>query len=271
MMDELFSCRNCIHHPGQSLLIGRGSGFCLQHESVIPDPDHTTCKYLHRKDLPHFVVDEGVREHAAEFAGFPLLVSLDRRVSIERIRYSERLRWESGTFDPVVHVLAQYYKVQPRWILISAFSGGIDGRRSLVHSSLVRHYMDKCSTWKSSYRLVLGLLEEIDTQPQFEPRALVYAEGTSDDEAAENATWDVVLARLAALQEYGWHAGLENLIWASDSLNGSLAELNWAGLQVELASRREPWIELIIASAKQHHEFFPPQDTDAQVGQEIEG
>jgi hypothetical protein len=34
-MDELFSCRNCIHNCGQSLLIGPGSGFCLQHESVI--------------------------------------------------------------------------------------------------------------------------------------------------------------------------------------------------------------------------------------------
>src|SRR5204862_1963992 len=101
MMGELFSCRNCIHNSGQSLLIGQGSGFCLQHESVIWDPDRTTCKYLHRKDLPYFVVDEGTREHAAEFAGFPFLVSLDAKEPIERIRYSERLRWEKGTFDPI--------------------------------------------------------------------------------------------------------------------------------------------------------------------------
>src|SRR5262245_27949066 len=88
-MDELFSCRNCIRNAGQSLLIGTGSGFCLQYESVIRDPDRTTCKYLHRKDLPCFVVEEGTREHAAEFAGFPLLVSLDTREPIEQIRYSE--------------------------------------------------------------------------------------------------------------------------------------------------------------------------------------
>lgn len=271
MMDELFSCRNCIHNPGQSLLIGQGSGFCLQHDSVIWDPDKTTCKYLHRSDLPHFVVDEGTREHAAEFAGFPFLVSLDRKESIGRIRYSEKLRWEKGTFDPVIHAVAQYYKVQPRWILISAFSGGIDGRRSLAHSSLVRHYMDHCGTWKSSVRLVLGLLEEIDMEPRFEPRTLVHARETLHAEAAEEATWDVVFARLAAVQEYGWHAGIESLMWATDALNGTLTDLNWPRLQAELATRRDAWIELIIASAKQYEEFFPPPDPGAQVGQEVEG
>jgi hypothetical protein len=267
-MDELFSCRNCIRNSGQSLLIGTGSGFCLQHNSVIWNPDRTTCKYLHRKDLPFFVVDEGTREHAAEFAGFPLLVSLDTQKPIERIQYSEKHSWEKGTFDPIVHALAQYYKV-PRWILISAFSGGVDGRRSLTHSSLVRHYMDRCGTWTSSYRLVLGLLEEIDIRPQFDPRELIRSEGTSDAELTEQATWDVVFARLAALQEYGWNAGLEPLMWASDALNGSLADLNWPRLQAELANHRGAWIELIIASAKEHHAFFPP-DPDSQRDRDIE-
>ena len=143
MMDELFSCRNCIHNSGQSLLIGQGTEFCLQHESVIRDPGRTTCKYLHRKDLPYFVVDEGTREHAAEFAGFPFLASLDGRQSIERIRYSE--------------------------------------------------------------------------------------------------------------------------------INGSLVELNWPGLQRELATHRGEWTELIITSAKQHHEFFPPPDSEAWMGEAVEG
>jgi len=256
-MDQLFSCRNCIHNCGQSLTIGPGSGFCLQHDSIIWDPGRTTCKYLHRKDLPHFVVDEGVREHAAEFAGFPLLVSLETKEPIEQIRYSEKLRWEKGNFDPTIHALAQYYKVQPRWGLISAFSGGVDGRRSLTHSSLVRHYMDRCGTWKSSYRLVLGLVEEIDTQPQFDSRELITENGTAAPVAAEEALWDVVFVRLGALQEYGWHAGLESLMWASDQINGSLAEMNWPHLQSELASKRQDWIDLIITSAKSHNEFFP--------------
>ena len=222
-MDELFSCRNCIQNCGQSILIGPGSGFCLQHESVIWEPEQTTCKYLHRKDLPFFVVEEGTREHAAEFTGFAGLASLHTKKPIEPIRYSEKLRWEKGSFDPIVHALAQYHRVEPRWGLISAFSGGVDGRRSLTHSSLVRRYMKHCDNWTSSYRLVLGLLEEIDILPQFDHRSLVPPNGTSNGEVAEQAIWDVVLTRLSALQEYGWHAGIESLMWATDAVNGNLA------------------------------------------------
>ena len=243
--------------------MAHGSGFCLQHDSVIRDPDRTTCKYLHRKDLPNFVVNEAIGEHAAEFAGFPLLVSLDTKKHIEPIRYSEKYCWENGNFDPIIHALAQYYKIEPKWGLISALSGGVDGRRSLTHSSLVRHFMDHCGTWTSSYRLVLGLLEDIDIQPQFDPRVLIKLDGTSDLEAAEEAIWDVVFARLSAIQEYGWHAGLETLMWATDELNGSLSALNWPGLQAELVTCRASWIDLIISSAKEHHEFFPPPEPNS--------
>ena len=75
-MDELFSCRNCIQNCGQSLLIGRGAGYCVKHDTVLFYPERTTCKYLHRKDLPRFVVDEGLREHASEFAGFSGIADL---------------------------------------------------------------------------------------------------------------------------------------------------------------------------------------------------
>src|ERR1700678_3918496 len=99
-MDELFSCRNCIHNASQSLNVGRGAGYCLKHDSVLERPEKSTCKYLHRKDLPRFVVDEGLREHAAEFAGFSGIVSLDTRQPISRKYYSERFAWDHGIFDP---------------------------------------------------------------------------------------------------------------------------------------------------------------------------
>jgi hypothetical protein len=269
-MDELFSCRNCIHNCGQSLTIGPGSGFCLQHDSVIWEPGQTTCKYLHRKDLPQFVVEEGVREHAAEFAGFPLLVSLQTKKPIERIRYSEEFRWEKRNFDPTINAIAQYCKVEPRWRWISAFSGGVDGRRSLTHSSLIRHYMDHCGTWKSSYRLVLGLVEEIDMQPQFDHRDLIAENGTPASTLAEEALLDVVLVRIGALQEYGWHAGLEPLMWASDAVNGSLSKMNWPSLQSELAAKRPYWIDLIISSAKSHNEFFPAPEASTEVDRAVD-
>jgi hypothetical protein len=261
-VDELFGCRNCIHNCGQSLNAGQGVGYCLKHDSVIPEPSRTTCKYLHRKDLPHFVVDEGVREHAAEFALFPRLVTLDTKEPIERIHYSERYYWEKQEFDPLTHALAQYFKAQRRWVLIQAFTGGSDGRRSLAHASLVRHYMDQCGTWTSSYRLVLGLLEEIDETPYFTRRALVPSDGLSLDEIAADALWDVVFVRMSAIQEYGWHAGLEPLIWASDAVNGSLAALNWIGLQEELSRLRDDWIRLIISHAKAHGGFFPKPEIE---------
>ncbi len=263
-MDELFSCRNCIHNCGQSLNTGNGAGYCLKHSSVISHPDRTTCKYLHRKDLPHFVVDEGIREHAAEYALFPRLVSLDTKEPIERIVYSEKYYWEKREFDPLTHALAQYFKAERRWVVIQAFTAGADGQRSLAHASLVRHYMDHCGTWTSSYRLVLGLLEEIDETPAFTRRALFVSDGSSAQETAENALWDVVFVRLSAIQEYGWHAGLETLMWVSDAVNGSLVELNWTRLQGELSSLRDKWIGEVISHAKAHDAFFPKPEIEEE-------
>lgn len=256
-MDELFSCRNCIHNCGQSLNVGRGPGFCLIHNSVIERPDHTTCKYLHRKDLPHFVVEEGVKEHAAEFTGFSGLVELDSKKPLPRLEYSERYAWEKGSFDPIVNAVAQYHKTEPSWILIQAFSGGVDGRRSLVHAALVRRYMDKCDTWTSSYRLMLALMQEIDSQPKFEAHALVIRAGEDAAEVAEDALWDVIFTRLSAVQEYGWHAGLQELMWATDSLNGALSQLDWTALKPELEKMRGRWTRRVIKHAKDEKEFFP--------------
>src|SRR5437016_10190032 len=167
-MLTLFSCRNCIHNSSQSLRVGRGSGYCLKHDSVLFDPERTTCKYLHRKDLPRFVVDEGLREHAAEFAGISGIADLHTQRSIQRLPYSEKFVWERRIFDPLVHMLAQYYKSRPSWVFVQALSGGLDGRRSLTHACLVRRYMDRCGTWVSSYRILLALLQEVHIEPQFE-------------------------------------------------------------------------------------------------------
>jgi len=192
-------------------------------------------------------------------------VTLDTKQPIERIQYSERYAWERGEFDPLTHALAQYFKANRRWVFIQAFSAGADGRRSLAHSCLVRHYMDHCDTWTSSYRLVLGLVQEIDNTPQFPARVLESVDGGSES-AREEALWDVVFARLAALQEYGWHAGLESLMWVTDAVNGSLAEPNWPLLQQELAKLRGQWLRVIIAHAKEHGSFFP----DPEVVEEEE-
>ncbi len=257
-MHDLFSCRNCVHNCSQTLNVGRGVGYCLQHDSVIWEPDDTTCKYLHRKDLPHFVVDEATAEHAAEFASFSALVGLSAKKPIARAFYSEKYAWEHDSFDAIVNALAQYHRTRRSWVFIEAFSGGLDGRRSLAHAALVRRYMDHCGTWVGSYRLVLAFVQELDIEPRFDDRDLVNGEGADLDEVRDEALWDVVFTRIAGVQEYGFHAGLEDLMWASDGLGEGLATLNWPLLRTTLSEKRAEWTERIIEHARADDAFFAP-------------
>lgn len=258
IVDELFSCRNCVHNCGQSLLIGRGIGFCVKHDSVLQNPARTTCKYLHRKDLPRFVVDEGLREHASEFAGFSALADLVERRPVDRLHYSEKFAWERKQFDPINQSLAQYHKTKPAWIFLQAMTGGIDGRRSLAHASLVRRYMDNCGTWRSSYRFVLSLVYELPKTPRFQDTDLITHGLSQDAGFQQEAVWDVFFTRLSGIQEYGFHSGLETLMWATDQLNGSLTSLDWPGLVRELNAKSPEWIDLIMRHAMDEGAFFPP-------------
>lgn len=259
-MEKIYSCRNCIHNGGQSLLIGRGDGFCIKHDSVIFKPSQTTCKYLHRKDLPFFVVDEGQREHASEFAGFSAMADLITHEPIPRIRYSEKFAWERRRFDSVNQSLAQYHKTTPTWIFIQAMSGGIDGRRSLAHASIVRRYMDNCGNWESSYRFILGIINELSVRPIFNDTDLNDEEEIGED-IHEEAVWDVFFTRLAGVQEYGFHSGIEDLIWATDKLNGALISLEWMELTNELNERTGDWTQMVIGHATKEGEFFTQEES----------
>lgn len=259
-MDELFSCRNCIQNCGQSLHVGRGAGFCLRHNSVIWNPDETTCKYLHRKDLPRFVVDEGLREHAAEFAEFSGMALLHTRQPIATLHYGEKFAWDGGTFDPLTNALAQYHKTEPARIFIDSFAGGVDGRRSLAHACLVRRYLDHADTWKSAYRLVLAFLQEIDAEPHFAGTDLRY---DADPAAREReALWDVVFVRFSLLQEYGWHAGVDELRWVTDAVDGALTEFNWPELQGELARLKGALTDQVIKHAQEEGVLFDQPDQE---------
>jgi hypothetical protein len=256
-MDELFSCRNCIHNCVQSLRVGVGAGFCLQHNSVIREPAETTCKYLHRKDLPKFLVDEGIREHAAEFALFSGMASLRTREPVSLVKYSERYSWEAGEFDPLLHSIAQYHRTNPAWVFVQTLTGGIDGRRMLAQAAMVRRYVEHCGTWKSSYRLVLGFLQEIAANPTFDAGSLVPAPGSTPEELLDDAVWDVVFTKLSGLQEYGWHAALEDLMWVTDTLNGALADLDWPKLRAQLIVLIPRFTHQIIEHAKRENAYFP--------------
>lgn len=257
-MDTLFSCRNCIHDCAQSLVIGGGDGFCLKHRSVLTQPGRTTCKYLHRKDLPWFVVDEGLREHAAQYAGFSGLVDLVTNERVEVVHYSERHVWRTRRFDPLTQSLAHYDATVPRWPIFQAFAGSLDGRHALAHACSVRRYMDRCGTWKSSYRFVLSVIEDLSLQPVFREQDLELEGRVEDEDAVRaEAVWDVFFTRLAAVQEYGFHAGIEPLMWATDHFGPALVDLDWAALAGELEKRSSEWVALVIEHAEREGEFFP--------------
>ncbi len=260
-MDELFSCRNCVHNPSQSLNTGRGAGYCLLHHSVVREPEQTTCKHLYRKDMPAFVVDEGVKEHAAEFVHAASLASLVTGKPLGRVPYSEKHDWEHRVYDDVRQAVTLYGRGGPSWVSISSFSGGMDGRRSLAHAALVRRYQRNCGTWTSVVRLALGALQELASKPIFNEV------GVREERDSEDALWDVVFVRLSCIQEYGWDAGIEPLMWATDQLNGALTEFDWTKLEGELRTASVRWTDQVIAHAKAEGAFFPPPETEESVSE----
>ena len=130
---------------------------------------------------------------------------------------------------------------------------------------MMRRYMNNCGTWTSSYRLVLALIQEFDASPQFARTDLVLREGDDESDVAHNALWEVFFTRLAALQEYGWHSGIEELLWASDRLNGALISLDWDKLKPELSRRQEEWTDRVINHAKENSQFFPKHDEELET------
>ncbi len=55
------------------------------------------------------------------------------------------------------------------------------------------------------------------------------------------------------------HKGLENLMWATDQLNGALTTLDWRALRHELDAKALEWTEQIIQHATSENAFFPTQ------------
>lgn len=208
--------------------------------------------------MPWFTVDEAKREHAAEFAEFSGMVDLYRRTAIKQAFYSEKFAWENNSFDPLTNVLARYHKSKPSWIFVDSLTGGLDGRRSIAHSCLVRRYMANCNSWKSSYRLVMAVVQELSDTPHFRDEDM-YSE-TEQIPTKDEALWELVFIRLTVLQEYGWHAGLEDLLWIPDSLGDAIVSFDWNQLKPNLSSLKATITERIITHAQNEGEYFATGD-----------
>ena len=77
------------------------------------------------------------------------------------------------------------------------------------------------------------------------------------ENSVDEARWDVVFTRISALQEFGYHAGISSIMWATDSLNGGLSNLDWRLLQPELSKMRLTWTNEILDHARTNNVFFP--------------
>jgi hypothetical protein len=209
--------------------------------------------------MPFFTVDEGVKEHAYEFAIFSSIVDMTTMSPVQNINYSEKHVWLTSTHDSLTQSLAHSYKITPTWVFVESLAGGGDGRRALAHAAVVRRYMSNCRTWKSSYRFVLSLVEELSKTPHFEEED-VNPEVKQDP--LQEALWDVFFCRISGVEEFGFHSGLEELMWATDQLNGSLLEFSWVDLKRDLKEKSPRWTELIIRHATDEGVFFPDQSQD---------
>jgi hypothetical protein len=209
--------------------------------------------------MPFFTVDEGVKEHAYEFAIFSSIVDMPTMLPVQPISYSEKHVWLTKTHDSLTQSLAHSYRITPTWVFVESLAGGCDGRRALAHSAVVRRYMANCGTWKSSYRFVLSLVEELPRTPYFDEEDV--NPELNEDTRAE-ALWDVFFCRISGVEEYGFHSGLEDLMWATDQLNGSLLEFNWHDLRQNLNEKSPIWTEMIIRHARDEGVFFPDRSDE---------
>jgi SOS regulatory protein LexA len=267
---DLFSCRNCIHNPAQGLTVGRGAGFCLQWGSLIERPEQTTCKYLHRKDLPAFLVRRATEEHADELSATRGMVDLHTHAPVAARGYDAG---SSSLLDPANHVVASYHAldsgrdmtIERRGELIALFAGCVDGRWALLHASLVRRGMLGAVASQTRTTLVLALLEEVDSDVFFDERDLVAADGSPGDAARAAARWEVAYARLSGIQEFAWHAGDERLKHPLRELGDVVAGEDWPGLIRALAKLKEGWIDAVIAVNRRPAQSHQAKDQAADI------
>ncbi|XXT24338.1 hypothetical protein WME94_22650 [Sorangium sp. So ce429] len=249
MSTDLFSCRNCIHNPAQGLTLGPGAGFCLTWGSIIEQPERTTCKYLHRKDLPMFLVRRGIQEHEDEFSRLAYMADLETHEPLVRRAYDSDGMFGAERLDTTTRAVAAYHALdsapdataQRRGWTLATFAGAADGRKAMTYASLVRRMFTSGGLSRIWVRRMLDLLDEIGIDVLFRAVDLL------DPGSATAARWEVAHARLSCVQEFGWHAGQELLMYPMMELGGYVAEEDWNGFLLALGRLKESFREHLLA------------------------
>jgi hypothetical protein len=250
---DLFSCRNCIYNPAQGLTFGPGPGFCTQWGALLKRPEQTTCKYLHRKDLPRFLVREALFEHEAEFSANRALADVETHQDVSASPFDDKAAPQEERVDPVTRAVARYYAVAaapdaPLALgsqLIALFAGSRDARRASAHACLIRGLGAGGPATRHHWRRrLLDLVEEIDIKFIVAPSDLVAAGEASKDEKGSKAEvrWEIADIRLAAVQEYGCDLGIEELKFPlSSELEAFATDRRWGKFVAKLSENKGEW------------------------------
>lgn len=62
----------------------------------------------------------------------------------------------------------------------------------------------------------------------------------------DDAILEVIVAKLCAIQEYGWHVGDDELKHAADVLTAEAAVFSWEELRPRLKERQPVWLKRMI-------------------------
>jgi hypothetical protein len=249
MSNDLFSCRNCIHNPVQGLTLGRGAGFCLRWGSIIEQPERTTCKYLHRKDLPLFLVREAVQEHAEEFSHAVTMADLESGKSIVLEAYDNDGMPGAERLDTADRAIAAYHELESsrdatahrRALTVATFAGAADGRKAIAHASLLRRALLDGGLSSLWMRRMLDLIDEVDAD------VLVPAMDIMEHDGTMAAKWEVAHARLSGVQELGWHLENDAMKYPMMELGAYAADEDWKGFLTALGGLKQRWRDLLIA------------------------
>lgn len=259
-MRNPYTCDNCIFNPSQYQDIGSKTGYCLRHNSLLKNSSHTTCHFFRRKDLPLFLAEEGHKEHAKNFSDTNEIVYYYTKHSEQKRNYSEQHYWLTNTFDPYLHEVTLYHRSGKKWTFLQAFLSSRNPIKSIICSSLIRRYIQRCGQQGDNYRLILSLSNDLKEKVDLRIEDFrIEIEYEEFDLLKETYLKDISLLRIYGIQEYGSITNNENLMWISDELNGALLS-SWSEFFSSVIQLSPIINRYVIDSAQERGTFFPEQE-----------
>lgn len=190
-------------------------------------------------------------EHEAEFSSHRAIAEVEAHADADvsaggaddENRLPERI-------DPVTQAVETYYALTEapdatpalRSRLVTLFAASQDARHASVHACLVRGTAGAPAARRQWQRLVLDLIEKVDTEFAILPSVL----GGVGEASEADVRWEIADLRIAAIQEYGWHLASEELKYPlSSELEACAVEQNWNGFIAKLKESKGCWVDTI--------------------------